>query len=60
MIPFLSKRKADERCCGQRWQVEICVYNQRLVALHGFIKKRRATPNDDLMLARRRKKELEQ
>ena len=40
-------------------RVLICIYQQRLVALHGFIKKTRATPDDDLMLARRRKKELE-
>jgi phage-related protein len=40
-------------------RVLICLYQQRLVALHGFIKKTRATPDDDLMLARRRKKELE-
>ena len=31
-----------------------------LVALHGFIKKTRATPDEDLALARKRKKELEQ
>lgn len=41
-------------------RVLICLYRQRLVALHGFIKKTRATPDDDLLLARRRKKELEQ
>jgi len=41
-------------------RVLICLYQQRLVALHGFIKKTRATPDDDLTLARRRKKELEQ
>ena len=29
-----------------------------LVALHGFIKKTRATPDEDLALARRRQKEL--
>ena len=41
-------------------RVLICLYQQRLVALPGFIKKTRATPDDDLLLARRRKKELEQ
>ena len=40
-------------------RVLICVYQQRLVALHGFIKKTRATPDEELMLARKRKKELE-
>jgi phage-related protein len=33
---------------------------EHLVALHGFIKKTRATADDDLALARKRKKELEQ
>jgi phage-related protein len=37
----------------------ICFYRGRLVALHGFIKKTRATPEGDLALARKRRKELE-
>jgi phage-related protein len=41
-------------------RVLICLYRERLVALHGFIKKSRVTPADDLELARKRKKELEQ
>jgi phage-related protein len=40
-------------------RVLICPYRDHLVALHGFIKKTHATPDDDLALARRRKKELE-
>lgn len=40
-------------------RVLICVYQDRLVALHGFIKKTRATREDDLTLARKRQKELE-
>ena len=40
-------------------RVLICFYRERLVALHGFIKKTRTTPNEDLELARKRKKELE-
>lgn len=40
-------------------RVLICLYDGRLVALHGFIKKTRATPVDDLALARTRQKELE-
>lgn len=39
-------------------RVLICFYEGRLVALHGFIKKTRATPEDDLALARKRQKEL--
>jgi hypothetical protein len=31
---------------------------RHLVALHGFIQKTRATPDEDLLLARARKKEL--
>lgn len=41
-------------------RVLICPYRWHLVALHGFIKKTRTTPEEELELARRRKKELEQ
>ena len=41
-------------------RVVICLYREHLVALHGFIKKTRTTPERDLALARRRKQELEQ
>jgi phage-related protein len=41
-------------------RVLLCLYRGHLVALHGFIKKTRATPDEDLALARKRKKELEQ
>ncbi len=41
-------------------RVLICFYQGRFVALHGFIKKTRATLEDDLTLARKRQKELEQ
>jgi len=44
---------------GRTARVLICLYRDHLVALHGFIKKTRATPDEDLELARRRKKELE-
>jgi len=40
-------------------RVLICLHRNHLVALHGFIKKTRATPEGDLVLARRRQKELE-
>ncbi len=40
-------------------RVLLCFYEGQLVALHGFIKKTRATPEGDLELARRRQKELE-
>ena len=40
-------------------RVLLCLYRDRLVALHGFIKKTRATPEEDLALARKRRKELE-
>ena len=41
-------------------RVLLCFHREHLVALHGFIKKTRATPDEDLALARKRKKELEQ
>jgi phage-related protein len=41
-------------------RVLICLYQNHLVALHSFIKKTRVTPADDLTLARKRQKELEQ
>jgi phage-related protein len=40
-------------------RVLLCFYREHLVALHGFIKKTRRTPDDDLALARKRQKELE-
>ena len=41
-------------------RVLLCLYRKHLVDLHGFIKKTRSTPEDDLVLARKRKKELEE
>jgi phage-related protein len=40
-------------------RVLICLYRGHLVALHGFIKKTRTTPESDLALARKRQRELE-
>jgi phage-related protein len=40
-------------------RVLLCLYCGHLVALHGFIKKTRTTPDEDLTLARQRQKELE-
>ena len=39
-------------------RVLLCLCHEHLVALHGFIKKTRATPDEDLALARKRQKEL--
>lgn len=41
-------------------RVLICLYREHLVALHGFIKKSRTTPDEDLALALKRRRELEQ
>jgi phage-related protein len=41
-------------------RVLLCLYREHLIALHGFIKKTRVTSDEDLALARKRKKELEQ
>ena len=35
-------------------RVLFCVYGSHLVALHGFIKKTRAMPDEDMALARKR------
>lgn len=40
-------------------RVLFAVMDDRIVALHGFIKKTRKTPVDDLALARKRMKEFE-
>jgi len=39
-------------------RVLLCLHEGELVALHGFIKKSRKTPEDELALARKRQKEL--
>ncbi len=39
-------------------RVLICLHEEQLVAVHGFIKKTRTTPEDELALARKRQKEL--
>ena len=40
-------------------RVLLCLHRQHLVALHGFIKKTRTTPDSDLATARTRRRELE-
>lgn len=40
-------------------RVLLCLDEGVLVALHGFIKKTRKTPDDELELARRRRKDLQ-
>jgi phage-related protein len=40
-------------------RVMICFYQGELYALHGFIKKTQKTPDEDLKLALKRKKEIE-
>jgi phage-related protein len=39
-------------------RVLLCLHAGSLVALHGFIKKAQKTPDDELALARKRRKEL--
>jgi len=41
-------------------RVLFCAYRGQLVILNGFIKKTRKTPDNELALARKRQKELEQ
>src|ERR1700704_1310373 len=40
-------------------RVLFCVARDRIVVLHGFIKKTQKTPDEELALARKRKKEFE-
>jgi phage-related protein len=40
-------------------RVIICFHDETLYALHGFVKKTRKTPADDLDLARKRMKEVQ-
>lgn len=40
-------------------RVLICFHQKKIYALHGFIKKTQKTPDDDLKLALKRKKEVE-
>jgi phage-related protein len=40
-------------------RVLLCMHDQQLVAVHSFIKKTQKTPDDDLRIARLRKKEVE-
>ena len=40
-------------------RVFICFHEEVLYALHGFIKKTRKTPDQDLAIARKRKREVE-
>lgn len=40
-------------------RVLFCVMRERIVVLHGFIKKTQKTPDEELTLARKRKKEFE-
>jgi phage-related protein len=39
-------------------RVLVCLYHDHLVALHGFIKKTRTTPDAELALARMRQREI--
>jgi phage-related protein len=40
-------------------RVLFSVHQEHIVALHGFIKKTQKTPDQDMALARRRKREFE-
>jgi len=40
-------------------RVIFCIMRERMVLLHGFLKKTQQTPDEDLALARRRMKEFE-
>jgi phage-related protein len=41
-------------------RVIFCIVREHIVLLHGFEKKTQKTPNEDLALARRRRREIDQ
>ncbi len=63
LLPSLAKTdsgKCEQTCRPNGRRACWLPLLRHLVALHGFIKKTRATPDEDLATARKRKKELEQ
>ena len=44
---------------GRSGRVIFCIIEGEMVLLHGFVKKTRKTPAQDIDLARKRKRELE-
>jgi phage-related protein len=61
-VSFAGERLVEVRTdlpTNRTARVVLCFRREHLVALHGFIKKTRTTPDEDMALARKRKKELE-
>jgi len=44
---------------GSHRRVLFCIHEDRMILLHGIIKKTQKTPDSDLDLAMKRKKEIE-
>lgn len=44
---------------GRIARVLFCIHSASMVVLHGFVKKTQKTPDQDLRLARRRQKEID-
>ncbi|MGH9454858.1 MAG: type II toxin-antitoxin system RelE/ParE family toxin [Terriglobia bacterium] len=62
LVPFAGEWAWEVRtnlATKRTARVLLCPYRGHLVALHGFIKKTRTTPDEDLALARKRQKEPE-
>jgi hypothetical protein len=57
-LPAKISGKSGPICRRSARREYVCVYREQLVTLHGFIRKMRATPEEDLALARKRQKEL--
>lgn len=47
------------QCEGNAYRVIFTIHQDRMILLHGFMKKTRKTPAHDLALARERQKEVE-
>ena len=61
-LPYLRQRLFELRVSLRSRRIArviVCVRDEELFELHGFIKKTRKTPEGDLRLARSRKRQLE-
>jgi phage-related protein len=57
-----AKRRAKSnpgRGCNRIARIPLSVQQGRLIVLHGFIKKSQKIPDEDLALARKRKREFD-
>jgi phage-related protein len=56
--PLGSSQRRSDVAGGRIARVIFCIANSQMVLLHGFIKKTQKTPQADLELALKRKKDI--